>query len=319
MIPHSKVYVMYENEEWYTPLQQALHEVGVPNEAWNIAAGQIKLDDTPPPGIFYSKMSASSYTRGHLSAKYYMSAALEWLAAHGRRVVNGKRALALEISKAAQHLALKTHGLACPMTLVCLGKTEAIHASKHFDKSGFIVKPNQGGKGLGVHLFSSTQEFAAFLAANPMEKLTVDGILLIQAYIPPKDQRIVRMEFINGKFYYAVEVQTGGGFELCPADACEIDPTRPDRSIPNFTILDDFWIPEIERCEAFLAANQIEVAGMEFLENDRGERFFYDVNTNTNYNTQAEKSSPKGHNGLAQVAQFLKKEWEKEQIAAGIG
>lgn len=312
----AKVYVLHENEEWYHPLKAALDKLGVPNEEWNISTGEIALNTSPPEGIFYSKMSASSYTRGHLYSKYLMAAIFEWLIAANRRIINGKRALELEVSKTAQHLALQKSGLNCPETFVTLGKMEAINASRNFDQKGFIVKPNQGGKGLGVHLFSSTDEFEAFLTTTPMEELTVDGILLVQEYIPPKDQRIVRMEFIAGKFYYAVQVFTGGGFELCPADACEIDPSQPNRIIPSFSILENLQIPEIEQCETFLAANQIEVAGMEFLENEKGERFFYDVNTNTNYNTEAEKSSLVERNGIETVALFLKEEWEKVESHA---
>lgn len=305
-----QVYVLHENEEWYKPLHEALVATGVPTAEWNLAQGQIRLDQPPPLGIFYSKMSASSYTRGHLHAKHYMAATLEWLSAHKRRVINGKRALELEVSKVAQHLSLQAHGLQTPDTLVAYGKEAALEASKHFGPSGFIVKPNQGGKGQGVQHFPSSQAFEAFLSAVSIEDLTVDGLLLIQAYIPPKSQRIVRMEFIEGKFYYAVQVNTGGGFELCPADACEIDPSRPDRTLPSFQILEDFWIPEIEQCETFLHANQIEIAGMEYLESEEGDRYFYDVNTNTNYNTKAEQDYSSQYKGLQQVARFLKKEWE---------
>ncbi len=305
-----RVYVLHENQEWYKPLQEALAAEGIPNTEWNLAAGQFILNQAPPLGVFYSKMSASSYSRGHLHAKHFMAATLEWLSAHGRRVINGKRALELEVSKVAQHISLQAHGLRTPNTVVVHGKKAAIAASKKFGSAGFIIKPNQGGKGQGVQHFSDSEAFESFLSVVTMDDLTVDGLLLIQAYIPPKSQRIIRMEFIEGKFYYAVQVDTGGGFELCPADACEIDPTRPDRALPSFQILEDFWIPEIEKCEAFLQANQIEIAGMEFLESEEGDRYFYDVNTNTNYNTKAEQDCPSSYEGLQQVARFLKKEWE---------
>ena len=85
-----QVYVLHENEEWYKPLHEALVATGVPTAEWNLAQGQIRLDQPPPLGIFYSKMSASSYTRGHLHAKHFMAATLEWLSAHKRRVINGK-------------------------------------------------------------------------------------------------------------------------------------------------------------------------------------------------------------------------------------
>ncbi len=313
MSTRAKVFVLHENEEWYKPLREALAKEGVPNAEWNLAQGQFALDQAPPVGVFYSKMSASSYTRGHLHAKHFMAATLEWLSAHNRRIINGKRALELEVSKVAQHLSLQAHGLQTPYTVVVHGKKAAVEASRKFGASGFIVKPNQGGKGQGVHFFPKSKAFETFLSTVTIEDLTVDGLLLIQAYIPPKSQRITRMEFIEGRFYYAVQVDTGGGFELCPADACEIDPLRPNRSLPSFQILENFWIPEIEKCEAFLRVNQIEIAGMEFLESAEGNRYFYDVNTNTNYNTKAEEDCPSDYEGLQQVARFLKKEWEVVQ------
>ncbi|MBX2878065.1 MAG: hypothetical protein KTR30_38455, partial [Saprospiraceae bacterium] len=85
----AKVYVLYENEEWYKPLKEALDEQGVPNAEWSLTVGAIPLDQAPPLGVFYSKMSASSYTRGHLHAKHFMAATLEWLSVFDRRVING--------------------------------------------------------------------------------------------------------------------------------------------------------------------------------------------------------------------------------------
>ena len=44
-------------------------------------------------------MSASSHTRGHRYAAELTAAVLAWLKRHDRRVVDGSRALDLEISK----------------------------------------------------------------------------------------------------------------------------------------------------------------------------------------------------------------------------
>ena len=61
--------------------------------------------------------------------------------------------------------------------------------------------------------------------------------------------------------------------------------------------------PIIEKYEQFLKANQITVAGIEFIRNEKGEIFTYDVNTNTNYNSDAEKAA--GKYGMLELAKFL--------------
>ena len=148
-----------------------------------------------------------------------------------------------------------------------------------------------------------------------MASWTVDGVLLVQAYIPPQHQQVIRMEFVAGKFMYAVRVNTGGGFELCPADACEVDPSQPNKTVPSFEIMPDFHIPEIVQCEAFLKANDIEIAGMEYLEDITGKRYFYDVNTNTNYNTEAEIKAGLKLSGMQQLTHFLGQELQFLQPA----
>jgi glutathione synthase/RimK-type ligase-like ATP-grasp enzyme len=49
------------------------------------------------------------------------ASALAWLAGHGRRIVNGPRALDLEISKARQYAALEAAGIRTPKTVLVAG------------------------------------------------------------------------------------------------------------------------------------------------------------------------------------------------------
>src|SRR5262249_48805627 len=49
----------------------------------------------------------------------------------------------------------------------------------------------------------------------------VDGIILLQEYVPAAAPFITRVEIVGGSFVYAITADTArGGFELCPADAC---------------------------------------------------------------------------------------------------
>lgn len=306
----SKVYIIHENEEWLAPLKANLERDQTDYSDWNLSKGKVDLNELPPNGVFYNRMSASSFTRGNLHAKDLTAPILAWLEANDRRVVNSRRALQLEVSKAEQHIALRQFGLKTPKTIVTVGKEEVIDASYSFGDRPFIIKPNMGGRGHGVTLINSRPELELLLESTPLNELTVDGVILVQEYIAPKDQRIVRMEFIAGKFYYAVQIDTGGSFELCPADACEI-PTSSLGKSPEFAILEGFNIPEIEKCEAFLTANNIEIAGIEFLEDEEGQRYFYDVNTNTNYNAGAEEKNKEGLEGMKRIAGFLREELEK--------
>ena len=72
-----------------------------------------------------------------------------------------------------------------------------------------------------MQLFHSVEALKEYVYGPTFDE-PVDGITLIQEYIKSPEQYITRCEFIGGKFLYAVQVDTSGGFELCPADACNI-------------------------------------------------------------------------------------------------
>jgi hypothetical protein len=97
---------------------------------------------------------------------------------------------------------------------------------------------------------------------------------------------------------------------LCPADVCAIDdafcPAGPEEDATpraKFTIIDEVDAGLKQRYEAFLAANDIEVAGIEFITDTNSAVYTYDVNTNTNYNADAESRA--GRSAMAALAGFL--------------
>ena len=296
----SKIIVIHENDAWLAPLSQALERRGLPWQDWHLDRGTVDLAAVPPAGVFYNRMSASAHTRGHRYAPELTSAVLAWLEAHGRRIANGSRALALEVNKAAQYAALYGHGLAVPRSMACVGTDAVIDAVRGFDNE-VILKHNRAGKGLGVKLCGTVEEASAYLS-DPATEQPVDGIWLVQQYIRSPDQAIVRMEFIGGKFFYAVRVDTSHGFELCPADVCRVG----DNPRPLFEILDGFSHALIAPVERLLQANDIAVCGVEFITDTEGSDYIYDINTNTNYNAQAEAVA--GLYGMDRLAEFLGRE-----------
>ncbi|NNF78031.1 MAG: alpha-L-glutamate ligase [Rhizobiales bacterium] len=276
----------------------------------------VDLSTTPPEGVFFSRMSASNYTRGHFHANHSTDIVLRWLQAHGRRVINGNDVLKLEFSKAAQQIQLSKAGIATPKTVVAVGKDKVLDAARELALEPFIVKPNQGGKGLGVQLYSKVTELEQALKADKFPE-TLDDVWLVQEKIETDEEHITRAEFVGGKFIYAVNVFAGGSFELCPADACNVDfaefcpagsneaPEPVEAAGPRFEISDAPDLALVVKLEDVLAANGIEVAGIEYIRRPDGTPVVYDINTNTNYNAAAEEAANIEAGGMKKIAEFL--------------
>ncbi|MDM5188175.1 alpha-L-glutamate ligase [Bacillus sp. DX4.1] len=311
----SKIYILHENKEWTDHLVKRLDELELPFEEWFLNEGTVSLEQEPPEGVFYSRMSASSHTRGHRYAPELTEGVIAWLEEHDRTVFNGSRALRLEVSKLNQYTALRKFGIKVPKTIGAVGHDNIIKAARELGEIPFITKHNRAGKGLGVQLFHSIESLQHYLD-DPAFEEPVDGITLIQEYIKAPEPYITRCEFIGGQFVYAVKVDTSEGFELCPADACSIDDAfcpvgEKSKEIPaKFNILSDFNEPIIEQYTAFLKENKIAVAGIEFIRSLDGTIYTYDINTNTNYNADAESVANKF--GMLELAKFLGAELKKQ-------
>lgn len=301
-MPPEKLYVLHENPAWYAPLAAAFDRAGLPHEQWLLGDAVLDLDAEPPAGVFWSRMSASSHTRGHPFAKDQTRGVLAWLAGAGRRVVNGRRVLDLEVSKVEQLAALRAAGFDVPRTLAVAGATELAAAARKLPVP-FISKHNQGGKGLGVRLFASHAEFDAYLAGPDYEP-PVDGITLLQEYLAAARPEITRVEVVGGEFVYAITADTArGGFELCPADACVVPAAGAAPQPSLFTLRAGFSHPVIGRYLDFAARHEIEIGGFEFIETADGRLVTYDVNTTTNYNAEIEAVAPRP--ALAALTEFF--------------
>ena len=109
-----------------------------------------------------------------------------------------------------------------------------------------------------------------------------------------------------------MDVDTSEGFELCPADACAIGdaacPVGTDRPAHKFTIIEGIDRSLRDRLERFLVHAGVDVAGVEFIRSDDGRVLVYDVNTNTNYNAEAEQRAGRagtGRSGPGALAEYL--------------
>lgn len=334
------VYIIHDNSDWLPPFGAAFGGEGVEFVEWLLPDTRLDLAADPPQGIFWSRLSASSHTRTDAHVKDYGRAVLAWLEAAGRTVINGAQVYELEVSKVRQHRQLANHGFHVPATAAVFGGTALGEAARGF-ATPFITKHNQGGKGLGVRRFESHEELAAAAAefAPGGDNEPIDGITLIQEYVTPAEPFITRAEFIGGAFHYAVRVDvSGGSFELCPAEACEIpqpgiaqavcavpgtgagtagnDSGQPAAGAqassgapPQFTRREDITAetPLVRKLEAFLAEQGVQIAGIEFIETIDGRQVVYDVNTNTNYNPDVEAAERAAGRlpAAGRIAQFL--------------
>lgn len=317
-----KSYIIHENEEWLIPLRKALEKFDVQYEEWLLDDMTINIDQSPPNGIFFSRMSASNYTRNHLHSNQSSNIILTWLENHNRRVINGTNVLKIEFSKVLQQLLLKQSGFKTPKTIVAVGINKIKEAASNLNVYPMIIKPNQGGKGFGVKLINTINELDEMLEDNLINS-SKDDTWLLQEKISTNEEFITRMEFIGGNFIYSLKVFSKNSFELCPADACEVDLDQfcpvdeindINNSQPSFFIDDEPDKNLAKQLTIFLKKHQIEVAGVEFIRNKDGVPIFYDINTNTNYNLNAEKQSKVNKNGMEEIALFLKSELDKISI-----
>ena len=278
------VHVLHENPEWMPPFAAAFAAEGVDWDETLVTGGSLDLTAAPAEGLWWSRMSASAHTRGHTTAAEHARALLDVLEAHCRRVVNGRAVLDLELSKVRQLALLRAARIAVPRTVAVVGgRPDDVLAAAATVGPPVVVKPNRGGKGLGVTRFDSVDELAAAL---PGLDEPVDGVLLVQEYVEPVRPRITRAEIVGGELVYAITADTErGGFQLCPADACAVDGTPASlfalRTEPLPSGLADAY-------ESFARWHGLEVAGFEFIETADGRAVTYDVNTNTNYNPDVE-------------------------------
>lgn len=310
----NKIYVIHENEDWLIPLRAAFKKLNIPYEEWFIGNMSLDLNQTPPEGIFYNRMSASAHTRNHRYSPEFTGNLLAWLKCHGRKVINDRRALQLEIRKSEQYFALQEFGIPHPKTVIVNDINLLPKAVDQLNLFPFIIKPNRGGKGAGVQLIQSKESLLQTIANDQLGE-SLDGIWLVQEYIKPANGRIVRAEFVGGKFLYAVSIDSSKGFQLCPADACNITdafcPVGQSANAPKFVILENYENEDLKKYARFLKANDIGVGALEYAEDENGKRWVYDVNTNTNYNSEAEAAFGNCKQGMFEIARFLGKKLNK--------
>lgn len=288
--------VYYEHPEWFRPLFAALDRRGV---HWTALPIQDHVFDpgvlAPPAPVVLNRLAMSSFLRQDEHALFYSQAALAHWELSGARVINGASAMAFDTNKARQLSLFTSLGLAIPRSCAAHRREDIVRAAADF-AFPIIVKPNIGGSGSGVTRYDSLDEVRDSAGNLPVG---VDGVSLIQDYVPARDGRVIRCEILAGKFLYAIALNGAGTtFDLCPADVCMVD--KPTITIEAFQPPADI----VAAVEAVARAGRMDICGIEYIVDDRdGVPRFYDINCLSNF--VADPLNVLGYDPHEQFVDFL--------------
>ena len=322
---HIPFAIYHEHPDWFRPLFTELDRRGIPyvridaREPFFYDPG----DETRNFSVLFNRMSPSAYLRGGGSAIFHTLDFLAHMERLGTRVINGSPAFTYEVSKALQLTLLASLGLPAPRSRVIHRGSDAPAAAAGL-RFPVVVKANVGGSGAGIVRFDSAEDLQAAADADYLE-MGLDGVALVQEFVPARDGHITRVETLGGKYLYAINVfPEAGSFDLCPADACQTkdgaDLARtaasacpvdaPRRGLRVETVTPP---PEvIEACERIARAAGIDVGGIESMIDDRdGSRVYYDINALSNFVADAPRVI--GFDPHARLVDFLEAQLARAQ------
>jgi biotin carboxylase len=227
--------------------------------------------------VILNRLAMSSFLRQEEHALFYSQAVLGHWESLGARVINGAGVLAYDTNKARQLSLFRSVGLDIPKTRVAHRRADV---PKLAAEIGYpvMVKVNVGGSGAGMIRYDSAEELEAAVA-DGLTPVGVDGVALVQEYVPARDARVIRCEVLDGKLIYALALDGAGStFDLCPADVCMVDK-------PSITISAFVPPPEIAAAvERVAVLSGLDVGGIEYMIDDRdGRPKFYDLNALSNF------------------------------------
>ena len=285
--------ILDEHPEWSRRLCEALDARRLPYEKIDHSSHAFDPRDREPHyAVIVNRTSPSSHTRGHAGVLFYTESLLAHYEALGIPVINPVRAFRFEKSKALQLGLFERLGVRYPRALVINHPEQALKVA---DRVGFplIVKPNVGGSGAGIVRFDDAESLRAAL---PTLALGPDGTALVQAYIAPAENAIVRVEVLDGRPLYAIRIvrEVTQDFNLCPADICQV----PANATPSVALAAcpvdskgamtvtryDAPVENLEIAARLTVEAGIDVGGVEYLLSTRdGLAYFYDVNATSNF------------------------------------
>ena len=270
----------------------------------------------PPQSIILNRFSPSFSARSNGNTLGAVRALVRLLESHGHHVINGSRAVELEVSKVAQMIACRQVGLQCPYTEMSVGSySEIIRRWRQIrgPNEPLVIKPNCGGSGNHVRVFPNADALEEACKRDDwIHDISVDGITLVQQWV--EAPFVHRLEFVGHTFLYAVKIRAQGeSFNRCPCEQQleKEDPSSTCTLPPKFEILFDFpqtkseWML-VQALLRMLRDNHVYIAGIEVIQDKQGRWWIIDCNcVNTNYNITAEEKANVPVGGNTRIAQWL--------------
>jgi hypothetical protein len=279
--------VLFEHPEWQKPLFSALDRRAVRYGKFDLKGGAFDPDRAPDARLYFNQASPSAYVRGNTRAVPLALSLIRSLELGGAKVLNGSQAFSLELSKSAQAALMQRLNIPHPRTLAFNDVDSALAQWAGWPA---LLKPEQGGSGARMYLLDSPDELVRLLRDRP-DLWLPDHLLTLQEYFPlAPAQGIVRMEFLGGELLYAMRVVSHGSFNLCPSEVCnpvtgdshcEVPETKPARPV-EFHPYPGVPASAVDAGKSLMAAGQLDVGGIEYLEAADGRLVFYDINANSN-------------------------------------
>jgi glutathione synthase/RimK-type ligase-like ATP-grasp enzyme len=315
--------VYYEHPDWFRPLFAELEKREMPFEKIDAASHFYNPKEAKNYSLFFNRMSASAYLRGHGNAVFYTLGLLASLEKQGVRVVNGYEAFQIETSKALQLALFESLGIKFPETRIINSAEQTVAAAKDL-RFPIVVKPNIGGRGAGIIKFDTLRDLETAIEQNLID-LGIDSTALVQEFAPKRGEHINRVETLGGTFLYAIKIYPQGeSFNLCPAEICQIEEAQENSGIQAIgemcltdapksgLLIERFEPPQeiIETVERIVKAGQIDVGGVEYLVDQRtGDALFYDINALSNF--VADAVNLIGFDPHEKLVDFLEQEIER--------
>ena len=308
--------IYYEHPDWFRLLFAELDRRDAPYVP--IRADEHQYDPAETNhgfSLIFNRMSPSAYLRGHGQGIFYTLNYLEHVERLGTRVINGRRAFTIEISKALQLSLLNSLGLPYPRARVVNHPSQVVSAARDL-RFPVVVKANVGGSGAGVVRYDSPSSLANAVESGTID-LGIDSTALVQEFVPARGGHITRVETLGGRFLYAIKVFTSGeSFNLCPADICqttdgvELARTTCPVDAPRTGLQVESYVPPpevINAVELIVQTAEIDVGGVEYIVDDRdGSLLYYDINALSNFVADAPRVI--GFDPHSRLVDFLEKE-----------
>jgi glutathione synthase/RimK-type ligase-like ATP-grasp enzyme len=291
--PDGPIAIYYEHPDWFKPVFAELDRRRIPYARIDASAHSYDPSERKSPySLVFNRASPSAYLRGHAQVTFHTLSWLRHLERIGVPVVNGSAPYEMETSKALQLDILDELGLPYPKARVINNAELAPRAAKGL-RFPVIVKANVGGSGAGITRFDTAESLAEAAKIGAID-LGLDRVALVQELAPLRDGHITRVEVLDGKFLYAINVYPAeDSFNLCPADicqttdgqqlsrtACAVDAQKNGMRVEQFKPSREI----IRDVEKIAARVELDVGGIEYLIDDRdGRHYFYDINALSNF------------------------------------